>query len=74
MRLRRGERGRDVPTVARPPTFMRPKRRKGTESVVTLGVISRMTITSSGFEGTSLDDMVAEVLSIGLVAVVGGMW
>jgi len=53
---------------------MRPKRRKGTESVVTLGVISRMTITSSGFEGTSLDDMVAEVLSIGLVAVVGGMW
>lgn len=34
---------------------MRPKRRNGTEKVVTFGTSSRMTITSSGFSGTSLD-------------------
>jgi hypothetical protein len=55
----RGRQKGDVPTVARPPNFMRPNRRKGTESVVTLGAISRITITSSGFSGTSLEDMVA---------------
>lgn len=35
----------------------RPKRRKGREKVTTLGVTSRMTMTSSGFGGMSLDDM-----------------
>ena len=35
-----------------------PKRRNGTESVTTLGVTSRMTMTSDGLDGTSLDDMV----------------
>lgn len=34
-----------------------PKRRKGTEKVTTFGVTSRMTMTSSGFGGISLDDM-----------------
>ena len=44
-------------SVPRPPMGMRPKRRKGTEKVTTLGVMSRMTITSSGLGGMSLDDM-----------------
>jgi hypothetical protein len=34
-----------------------PKRRKGTEKVTTFVVTSRMTMTSSGFGGMSLDDM-----------------
>jgi hypothetical protein len=34
-----------------------PKRRKGTEKVTTFDVTSRMTKTSSGFGGSSLDDM-----------------
>ena len=37
---------------------MRPNLRKGTESVVTFGAISRITITSSGFWGTSSEDIV----------------
>lgn len=36
---------------------MRPKRRKGTESVVILGVSFLITITSAGFWGTSFDVM-----------------
>jgi len=40
---------------------MRPNLRKGTESVVTFGAISRITITSSAFWGTSLEDMVVVV-------------
>jgi hypothetical protein len=36
-----------------------PKRRKGTEKVTTLGVTSRMTMTSSGFWGMSFDDMIS---------------
>lgn len=47
--------------VARPPNLTRPPRRKGTESVVTPGTISRITMTSSGFLGTSLSDMIAAV-------------
>lgn len=35
-----------------------PNRRNGTESVTTLGVMSRNTITSDGLTGMSLDDMV----------------
>jgi hypothetical protein len=46
-----------LPTVALPPNFILPNRRKGTEKVVTLGERSRMTITSSGFLGMSLSDM-----------------
>jgi hypothetical protein len=36
---------------------MRPNRKKGTLSVVIEGLISRITMTSSGFLGTSLSDM-----------------
>ena len=46
-----------LPTVQRPPTSKRPKREKGTDSVVTLGVMSRMTMTSAGLAGMSLLDM-----------------
>ena len=55
---RRGN-GGDIPIVALPPIFIRPKRRKGTERVVTFGTMSRITITSSGFWGTSLADIFA---------------
>ena len=41
------------PTVALPPNLISPKRRNGTESVVIPGTTSRITITSSGFLGTS---------------------
>lgn len=44
-----------------------PKRRKGTEKVTTLGVTSRMTMTSSGFWGMSLEDMVAVLLFVVVV-------
>lgn len=48
-----------IPIVARPPHLSVPKRRKGTESVVTPGATSRITMTFSGSAGTSLlDDMV----------------
>ena len=42
-----------IPIVALPPNLINPKRRKGTESVVTPGTTSRMTITSSGLLGMS---------------------
>lgn len=54
-----GVEGGEVPIVARPPIFIRPKRRKGTERVVTFGAMSRITITCSGFGGMSFDVMVA---------------
>lgn len=44
------ERG-EIPIVALPPNFILPMRRKGRETVVTPGTSSRITITSSGFEG-----------------------
>lgn len=34
-----------------------PNRAKGTDKVTTFGVMLRMTMTSDGFAGTSLDDM-----------------
>lgn len=43
--------------VPLPPMGMVPKRLKGTEKVTTLGVTSRMTMTSAGLVGISLDDM-----------------
>jgi hypothetical protein len=47
-----------IPIVPRPPTFILPKRQKGTDNVVmTLGTTSRMTMTLAGSEGTSLEDM-----------------
>jgi hypothetical protein len=49
----------ELPIVARPPIFIRPNRRKGTERVVTFGAMSRITITSSGFEGMSFEVMIA---------------
>jgi len=50
---------RSVPIVPRPPTFILPKRRNGTESVVMVrGTTSRMTITFSGSFGMSLEDIV----------------
>jgi len=53
--------------VPRPPMGNFPKRRKGTEKVTTLGVTSRMTMTSSGFWGMSLEDMVAVLLFVVVV-------
>ena len=53
-----GGRGLDLPIVPRPPTLNRPKRAKGAEQVVMLGVTFRMTITDDGSEGMSLDVMV----------------
>lgn len=47
----------DIPIVALPPNLIIPKRKKGTESVVTFGVTSRITMTFSGSEGTSLSDI-----------------
>ena len=37
-----------VPIVVLPPNFIRPNRRKGTETIVTPGTISRMTAVRSG--------------------------
>lgn len=48
---------REIPIVALPPNLIMPNRKKGTESVVTFGVTSRITMTFSGSEGTSLSDM-----------------
>lgn len=60
--------------VARPPIFILPNRKKGTERVVTFGAMSRITITSSGFEGTSLDVMMAVVMYEMLWIVVQQLW
>lgn len=49
--------GWDIPIVPRPPMRKSPKRLKGTESVVMLGEMSRMTITSAGLLGMSFDVM-----------------
>lgn len=38
---------------------MEPNREKGTENVAMLGVTLRMTMTSAGFHGISLDDMLS---------------
>lgn len=45
------------PTVPLPPTGIIPKRLNGTENVTTLGVTSRITMTSAGLAGMSLFDM-----------------
>lgn len=50
-------------SVARPPTLMRPKREKGAERVVMLGVTRRMVVVEEGSLGMSLDVMV-EVLVV----------
>lgn len=44
--------------VPRPPMWTWPNRAKGTESVVMFFVISRITITSDGFEGMSFEVMI----------------
>ena len=44
--------------VPRPPAFTLPKRLNGAEQVVMLGVTLRITITSEGLGGMSLDVMV----------------
>ena len=49
-----------IPTVPLPPIFMRPNRLNGAENVVIFSVTFRITITSDGFEGINLDDIVAE--------------
>jgi len=49
--------GVSLPIVPRPPTLKWPKRLKGAEQVTMLGVTLRMTITSDGSDGTSLDDI-----------------
>ncbi len=57
----RVEGGVGVPIVPRPPTLKRPKREKGAEQVMMLGVTLRMTITSDGLDGMSFDDMLVIV-------------
>ena len=47
-----------VPMVPRPPTLNRPKRLKGAEQVVMLGVTLRITITDAGSGCTSLEVIV----------------
>lgn len=49
--------------VPRPPMRKMPTRANGTETVTMLGVMFRMTATSLGLEGTSLEDMVRERVS-----------
>lgn len=45
-----------IPIVPRPPTFILPKRAKGTEQVVMVrGTTSRITITFSGLDGISFE-------------------
>lgn len=55
--------GGDLPTVPLPPIGIIPKRLNGTEKVTTLGVISRITMTSAGLAGISLFDMLLLLLS-----------
>lgn len=47
--------------VPRPPMGILLKRRKGTESVTTLGVTSRITMTSEGLAGIRVSDMMASL-------------
>lgn len=59
--IQKSEEDQIIPIVARPPHFKVPKRRKGTENVVTPGATSRMTMTFSGSGWRSLlDDMVED--------------
>jgi len=44
----------NVPSVPRPPMLIWPKRAKGSERVTMSGVMLRMTMTLSGFDGMSL--------------------
>lgn len=43
--------------VPRPPIFRRPKRAKGAEQIVMLGVTFRMAMTDDGSEGINLEVM-----------------
>lgn len=54
--------GGNSPTVPLPPIGIIPKRLNGTEKVTTLGVISRITITSAGLAGISLFDILLLLL------------
>ena len=54
-----GEAG-SIPIVALPPTLILPKRRKGVERMVMLGESLRITITSDGLEGMSLEVIVGD--------------
>jgi len=47
-----------LPSVPLPPSFILPKRRKGTDSVTMSGVTWRITMTFSGLDGMSLLVMV----------------
>jgi hypothetical protein len=67
MRDGRG-RGRDKPTVARPPNFIFPNRANGTERVVTPGTNSLITIESSGFCGTSLSAIFSILVCVVLLS------
>lgn len=60
--MNRGERGTGLPIVPLPPTLKWPKRLKGWEQMVMLGVTLRMTCTSDGLEGTSLEVIVADAI------------
>lgn len=49
--------GKYIPTVPLPPNLINPNRRNGVEKVVIPGTTSLITMTSSGFLGTSLSDI-----------------
>lgn len=68
------EREGNKPIVALPPNFISPNRRKGTERVVTPGTISRITITSSGFEGMSFSDILVVCVMLFSGGGCGGMF
>lgn len=53
--------------VPRPPTLTVPNREKGTERVTMLGVTLRMTMTSAGFHGMSLEVMLADLVVVEVV-------
>lgn len=48
---------KNLPNVPRPPILILPNLANGTEKVTMFGVMLRMTITSSGLEGTSCEDI-----------------
>jgi hypothetical protein len=53
----------NIPRVPRPPILMVPKREKGTLKVAMLGVTLRVTMTSAGFQGMSLDVILSSSVS-----------
>ena len=65
-----GSKRRSIPIVPLPPTLIRPKRAKGAEQIVILGVILRITITLAGSEGMSFD----VIVRFGGAGLIGKIW